>query len=438
MAQLLRVFFRGIPFLAVLLVTAGIFPAAPQDENASRKSRNTNTRQLPPAPVNRNRIHRPAPAITTPPKAKFANLIINVSPADSSIVIDNQEIDNSAQHNGQLSLSGVTAAEHTLVVRHPGYSDQQLKISPKPGANDPINISLSPLKGTLTVKPSVPGASIAVHNVEQDQNVGTFDGVIDSVELPPGRYELTLTKPGYQDTTRGFAITPGGLVFLEPVMTVIPAPTPTPVQNIPAGAAVEIDGKFLLVGLRGTSGDPNRINGTINVTTGRTAASTFVRGSLSGGPCQVAFVAIENVAEWSLVETPSPSNHWSVVIVRARPKDAKRPISFAINWSALTRAAEEPVAVPLSGNPLTRAVILYRAQPEYPQMARSSRTSGEVTVSVLIDEAGNVKSAKALEGPTVLRQAAENAARRCRFRPARRNGVPTQTTETIVFVFKMS
>ena len=56
-------------------------------------------------------------------------------------------------------------------------------------------------------------------------------------------------------------------------------------------------------------------------------------------------------------------------------------------------------------------------QPNYPQMARSIRVQGTVIVQVLIDEKGNVVSAKATSGHPLLIPEAQKAAMRARFSP---------------------
>jgi TonB family protein len=418
--------------------TCSVIYCAPQDENAKRKTQDENANRHPNATRNRNRNRRPSPPASNSPKAKAANLVIRVSPTDSLVLLDNQQLDTSGQNQGTLSLPGLMPIEHTITVRHPGYGDQQVKITLKPGENDPIAITLDPLKGTLSVKPSVDGASIDVRSTDRNRSVGSYSGAVDNVDLPPGEYELTASKPGYQATTRAFTIKPGGLVALEPRLDPLPTPTPPPRTGIPSVSTVNVEGKYIVVRILGTSGDTSRKTGTIKVTVNRGAPSAYVQGSLSGLPCEASFVALENVAEWSLVDGPSPSNNWALIVARVRPKDSKRPISFNINWSSIQPSTDSPIVVPTQTAAFSRAVIVYQAQPEYPQMARSSRTSGVVTVSVLIDEQGNVKSAKAVDGPGMLRQAAENAARKCRFRPATRNGTATQSTETIAFVFKIN
>jgi protein TonB len=69
-------------------------------------------------------------------------------------------------------------------------------------------------------------------------------------------------------------------------------------------------------------------------------------------------------------------------------------------------------------------------------VARSSGIKGLVKVNVSIDELGNVTAANVSEGPPVLRQAAEDAAREWKFKPATRNGTPVPSTKIIYFTFE--
>lgn len=70
--------------------------------------------------------------------------------------------------------------------------------------------------------------------------------------------------------------------------------------------------------------------------------------------------------------------------------------------------------------------------PVYPVMAAVSNTGGEVTVEVEVSPNGKVASARAVEGHDLLRQAAENAARRWRFKSAQNT-----TTVRLAFVFRI-
>jgi TonB family protein len=81
-------------------------------------------------------------------------------------------------------------------------------------------------------------------------------------------------------------------------------------------------------------------------------------------------------------------------------------------------------------------VVTSRHIPSYPQAARAFGASGAVEVKVTIDEQGRVVSAKADNGHPLLRRAAEDAARRWRFSPARRGGQPVPDEATITFKFE--
>ena len=72
---------------------------------------------------------------------------------------------------------------------------------------------------------------------------------------------------------------------------------------------------------------------------------------------------------------------------------------------------------------------------KYPDEARQSRASGQVTVQVLVDEQGTVISAEAINGPDVLRDAATKAAWKARFPPTRLMGKPVKVYGVLVYAF---
>jgi len=78
---------------------------------------------------------------------------------------------------------------------------------------------------------------------------------------------------------------------------------------------------------------------------------------------------------------------------------------------------------------------LQLAKPAYPAEARESKASGAVNVQVLLDEQGNVVSAKAVSGNPLLRAAAEEAARNSKFSPAMLSGIPVKVSGVIVYNF---
>lgn len=74
-------------------------------------------------------------------------------------------------------------------------------------------------------------------------------------------------------------------------------------------------------------------------------------------------------------------------------------------------------------------------KPAYPPLARQMRVSGQVSVSVVVDESGNVLSAKAISGHALLRPAAESAARQSRFNPVKVGNQNVRANGTIVYSF---
>jgi len=76
--------------------------------------------------------------------------------------------------------------------------------------------------------------------------------------------------------------------------------------------------------------------------------------------------------------------------------------------------------------------------PMYPETAKRMRTSGVVTVEVVIDENGKVISANAANGPSTLREAAIQAALRARFSPTKLSGQPVKVFGTISYRFSLS
>jgi TonB family protein len=75
-----------------------------------------------------------------------------------------------------------------------------------------------------------------------------------------------------------------------------------------------------------------------------------------------------------------------------------------------------------------------RVIPTYPPIAKASRATGTVKVHVIVNERGEVQVQKS-EGPMLLRQAAEDAARGWRFSPVVVDGKPVRLTGYIEFAF---
>ena len=98
--------------------------------------------------------------------------------------------------------------------------------------------------------------------------------------------------------------------------------------------------------------------------------------------------------------------------------------------------APKPILKPVSGGVLNGTAISLPS-PIYPDVARRLRTTGLVTVEVVVDETGKVISAVATSGPAVLRNVAVQAALRARFSPTKLSGQPVKVTGLINYKFAL-
>ncbi|HWR53881.1 MAG TPA: TonB family protein, partial [Bryobacteraceae bacterium] len=109
--------------------------------------------------------------------------------------------------------------------------------------------------------------------------------------------------------------------------------------------------------------------------------------------------------------------------------------------SASPQAARQTTATaapPKIGGMVQDARLIKREMPVYPGLARNARVSGTVRVEALIGPDGKVRSARALQGPPLLRQAAADAVKKWVYQPAMLNGQPTESTTQIDLLFSPS
>jgi TonB family protein len=99
--------------------------------------------------------------------------------------------------------------------------------------------------------------------------------------------------------------------------------------------------------------------------------------------------------------------------------------------------APRPMLKPVSGGVLN-GIALSLPSPSYPETARRLRTSGVVTVEVVVDETGKVISAVATSGPSLLRDVAVHAALRARFSPTKLSGQPVKVSGLINYKFALA
>jgi protein TonB len=353
--------------------------------------------------------------------------MIDVSPADAVLLMNGQQVDGA-------ELKGVPPGGYVLTARRVGYSEESRSITLTAGNNLPITIRLAPLRGRLNITPNISGAEITVQHAEPnvDPAPQTFQNNVADLNLPPGEYEIAIDRKGFRGIKRRITIQPAGSVYLEPQLSAWPTENQSPAATATMTMRTEPSGKYFLIGLVGSSQVPASA-ALLDVfldAPGQTGSR--VNGLLTGFPCEVTLTPIDNVTDYSIPEAPGPGNEWKKLAIKVRPKDPGKPLHFTIRCSSAN--SETVQAAPFNQDePVT---IRKRVLPNYPSAARLARVRGVVVVIAEIDENGRVVAAKATDGPLVLRQSAENAAKQWEFTAAKRNGVAVRSSQRLEFNFQ--
>jgi protein TonB len=75
--------------------------------------------------------------------------------------------------------------------------------------------------------------------------------------------------------------------------------------------------------------------------------------------------------------------------------------------------------------------------PAYPALAKNQHVSGNVLIDALIDANGRVTTMKVVSGPTLLHQAAMDALKHWKYRPALLDGKPVPMHLTVTIQFRL-
>ncbi|HKP84024.1 MAG TPA: TonB family protein [Pyrinomonadaceae bacterium] len=141
-------------------------------------------------------------------------------------------------------------------------------------------------------------------------------------------------------------------------------------------------------------------------------------------------------------ELPLASN--TATRIASGPIDVKTPavnpsqeaIRVMLDSEPPPSPGPKPILKPVSGGVLNGTAVLL-PPPAYPDAAKRMRVQGVVTVDVILDETGKVVAANASSGPTVLRDAAVQAALKARFSPTKLSGQPVKVSGVINYKFAL-
>jgi len=82
--------------------------------------------------------------------------------------------------------------------------------------------------------------------------------------------------------------------------------------------------------------------------------------------------------------------------------------------------------------------LIYRVQPVYPPLAKTTHVEGTVEFTAIISKQGTIENLQLLRGHPLLVNAARQAVLQWRYRPTLLNGEPVEVITDIVVKFTLS
>jgi TonB family protein len=195
----------------------------------------------------------------------------------------------------------------------------------------------------------------------------------------------------YLDENMVKMVTPGAATTPQPTTPPAAAPANKPVTEAKANTPAN------------TKKDNKKIPNAPDLPSASTTAT-----KLASGPAEVKVGAVDQ-------------NEAIRVILDSEPPPSPGP---------------KPILKPVSGGVLNGTAVSL-PPPTYPEAAKRMRTQGVVSVDVVLDETGKVVSATASSGPTILRDAAVQAALKAKFSPTKLSGQPVKVSGVINYKFAL-
>jgi protein TonB len=145
----------------------------------------------------------------------------------------------------------------------------------------------------------------------------------------------------------------------------------------------------------------------------------------------------------TFIESTSPSNAPTANPLGLGMGTPSQPFSLDPGGSSSPHVV---VATPKTGevgpthisSGVSSGMLLAPIRPDYPQIAKLSRTEGTVIIQAVISKTGHIESAHVVSGPAMLQAAALEAVRSAHYRPYLLNNQPTEVETTFSISFKIS
>jgi protein TonB len=115
------------------------------------------------------------------------------------------------------------------------------------------------------------------------------------------------------------------------------------------------------------------------------------------------------------------------------------------NWVAdlfkpptVTAMARDTMPKMLRISRMDPGMLIHRVDPQYPPIAKMTRTQGEVVLAAVIGRDGRIENLRAVSGHPYLVGAAVNAVQQWRYRPTMLNGQPVEVETQVTVRFTLA
>lgn len=138
------------------------------------------------------------------------------------------------------------------------------------------------------------------------------------------------------------------------------------------------------------------------------------------------------------IPDPTPDEPEPIRVVEEVPPDLDIPVDDAVFGIPDAPPAAEPEGPIMVGGDVRAPEKITAPQPQYTEIARKARIQGVVIVQAIIDKEGQVTNVKVLKGlPMGLEEAAVEAIKNWKFKPATLNGKPVTVYYNLTVNFKL-
>jgi TonB family protein len=293
-------------------------------------------------------------------------------------------------------------------------------------------------------------ASLVAPPVERPP--ATEQRIVRPVQIPrtkafvaPVAPRVSAAKPVTPDFPLEAPVVSVAILQPSPNVPNIPRELPPPIRtdNLPQATAAPVPAKRIAVQPSGFSGaesaTPNTTRGVV------TGVGSFNAVSAAQAAPRATAIATGSFGAARTSEDRTPARGSVAPTSAFTPAPApeepvrREAVSKGVFGDTTIAAATRNVAAPAAPVAETPVEIVSKPRPEYTSEARNLHIEGEVLLEILFSASGEARVTRVVRGlGHGLDETAAAAARGIRFKPARRGGVPTDSSAVVHITFQLA